>query len=65
MSTSMKTSTNPSPIKSTVNQGKKPIGKGKITKPLDKGKKRVVFNTALNPASTTSTVSLPNLRNKL
>ena len=61
----MKTSTNPSPIKSTVNQGKKPVGKGKNTKPVDKGKKCVVFNTTSSPVATTSTVSLPNLRNKL
>ena len=62
---SMKTSTNSSPLKTTVNQGKKPVGKGKNTKPVDKGKKRVVFNTTSSPAATTSTVSLPNLRNKL
>ena len=63
--TSMKTSTNSSPLKTTVNQGKKPVGKGKNTKPVDKGKKRVVFNTTSSPMATTSTVSLPNLRNKL
>ena len=62
--TSMKTSTNSSPIKSTVNQGKKPVGKGKNTKPVEKGKKHVVITTS-SPAATTSTVSLPNLRNKL
>ena len=63
--TSMKTSTNSSPLKTTVNQGKKPVGKGKNTKPVDKGKKHVVFNTTSSPVATTSTVSLPNLRNKL
>ena len=63
--TSMKTSTNSSPLKTTVNQGKKPVGKGKNTKPVDKGKKCVVFNTTSSPVATTSTVSLPNLRNKL
>ena len=62
---SMKTSTNSSPLKTTVNQGKKSVGKGKYTKPVDKGKKCVVFNTTSSPAATTSTVSLPNLRNKL
>ena len=62
---SMKTSTNSSPIKTTVNQGKKPLGKGKTTKPVDKGKKHVVFNTTSSPAATTPNVSLPNLRNKL
>ena len=63
--TSMKTSTNSSPLKTTVNQGKKSVGKGKNTKPADKGKKCIVFNTTSSPAATTSTVSLPNLRNKL
>ena len=62
---SMKTSTNSSPLKTTVNQGKKPVGKGKNTKPVDKGKKCIVFNTTSSPVATTSTVSLPNLRNKL
>ena len=60
----MKTSTNPSPIKSTVNQGKKLVGKGKNTKPIEKGKKCIVITTS-SPAATTSTVSLPSLRNKL
>ena len=63
--TSPKISTNSSPLKTTVNQGKKPIGKGKNTKPVDKGKKRVAFNTTSSPVATTSTVSIPNLRNKL
>ena len=62
---SMKTSTNPSTIKSTVNQGKKLVGKGRDTKPVDKGKKHVVFKTTSSPVATTSTVSLSNLRNKL
>ena len=61
----MKTSTNPSLIKSTVNQGKKLVGKGKNTKPVAKGKKCVVFNATSSPVATTSTVPLPNLRNKL
>ena len=59
-----KTSTNPSPLKSSLSQGKKIVGKGKNTKPTDKGKKRVVISTS-SPMATTSTVSLPNLRNKL
>ena len=46
-------------------QKEKPVGKGKNTKLVDKGKKRIVFNTTSSPAATTSTVSLPNLRNKL
>ena len=62
--TSMKTCTNPSPIKSTINQRKKPVGKGKNTKPIEKGKKCIVIATS-SPVATTSTVSLPNLRNKL
>ena len=59
-----KTSTNPSPLKSSLGQGKKIVGKGKNSKPTDKGKKRVVISTS-SPVVTTSTVSLPNLRNKL
>ena len=63
---STKTSINPSQLKSTSSQGKKPVGKGKIAKPADKGKKCVVISTS-SPVATTSTVSLPkpNLRNKL
>ena len=59
-----KTSTNPSPLKLSLGQGKKIIGKGKNSKPIDKGKKCVVVSTS-SPMATTSTVSLPNLRNKL
>ena len=62
---SPKTSTNSSPLKTTVSQGKKLVGKGKNIKPVDNGKKCVVFNTTSSPAATTSTVSIPNLRNKL
>ena len=61
----MKTSTNSSPLKTTANQGKKTVGKGKTTKPADKGKKHIVFNTTSSHVATTSTVSSPNLRNKL
>ena len=65
MSTAIsKTSTNPSPLKSSLVQGKKVVGKGKNSKPIDKGKKCVVISTS-SPVATTSTVSLPNLRNKL
>ena len=65
MSTAIsKTSTNPSPLKSSLVQGKKVVGKGKNSKPIDKGKKHVVISTS-SPMATTSTVSLPNLRNKL
>ena len=59
-----KTSANSSPIKSPLSQGKKIVGKGKNTKPANKGKKRVVILTP-SPVATTSTSSLPNLRNKL
>ena len=48
----------------TGNQGKKPLGKGTAVKPIDKGKKRVAFNATSTPTATTSTVSIPNLRNK-
>ena len=59
-----KTSTNSSAIKSSLSQGKKVLGKGKNTKPADKGKKHVVISTP-SPVVATSTGSLPNLRNKL
>ena len=62
---STKTGINSSPVKTTVSQGKKPIWKGKTVKPMDKGKKRVTFSATSNPTATTSTVSIPNLRNKL
>ena len=59
---STKTSLNSSPVKTTVSQGKKPIGKGKTTKPVDKGKKLVAFSATSSPAATSSTVSMPTLR---
>ena len=59
-----KTNTNPIPLKSSLSQGKKIVGKGKNSKPTDKGKKRVVISTS-SPVATTPTVSIPNLRNKL
>ena len=62
---STKTSINSSPVKTTVSQGKKPIGKGKTTKPVDKGKKYVVFSATSSPATTSLTVPMPTLRNKL
>ena len=62
---STKTSINLSPVKTTVSQRKKPIGKGKTTKPMDKGKKRVAFSATSNPTATMPTVSISNLRNKL
>ena len=65
--------TSPSTIKtvSTVkttgpgSQVKKPVGKGKVVKPMEKGKKHVTFSATSTPTATTSTVSMPNLRNKL
>ena len=62
--TNTKTSTNPLPLKATLSQEKKLVGKGKNTKPADKGKKHVVIATS-SPAATTSTVTIPNLRNRL
>ena len=62
--TSASTST-VSPVKTTGSQVKKPLGKGKTVKPVDKGKKRVAFSSTSMPTATTSTVSTPNLRNKL
>ena len=59
-----KTSTNSSPLKSSMSQGKKTLGKGKDTKPVDKGKKHVVISTP-SPATSTSTSPSSNLRNKL
>ena len=54
-----------SPVKTTGSQVKKPLGKGKAAKPIDKGKKHVAFSATSTPTATTSTVSLPNLRNRL
>ena len=59
-----KTSTNSSPLKSSLSQGNKILGKGKNTKPADKGKKYVI-TSAPNPVASTSTGPFPNLRNKL
>ena len=53
------------PAKTTGSQVKKPLVKGKAVKPIDKGKKRVAFSATSTPTATTSTVSMPNLRNKL
>ena len=54
-----------SPVKTTGSQVKKPLGKGKTVKLMDKGKKHVAFSFTSMPTATTSTVSAPNLRNKL
>ena len=63
--TSANTSKNASPVKTAVSQGKKPLGKRKAAKPIDKGKKCVAFSATSTRTATTSTVSIPNLRNKL
>ena len=52
-------------MKTTGSQVKKPLGKSKVAKPIDKGKKHVAFSATSTPTATTSTVLLPNLRNKL
>ena len=54
-----------SPVKTTDSQVKKPLGKGKAAKLIDKVKKHVAFSATSTPTATTSTVSIPNLRNKL
>ena len=59
-----KASTNSSTLKFSLSQGKKILGEGKNTKPVDKGKKRVVISTP-NPVASTSTGPSSNLRNKL
>ena len=53
------------PVKTTRSQVKKPVGKGKVVKPIEKGKKCVAFSTTTTPTATTSTISKSNLRNKL
>ena len=66
---SASTSRNTSPVKTTGSQVKSQVkklsGKGKAAKPMDKGKKQVAFSATSTPTATTSTVSIPNLRNKL
>ena len=59
-----KTNTNSSPLKSSMSQGKKTLGKGKNTKLIDKGRKCVVISTP-SPVTSTSTSPSSNLRNKL
>ena len=62
--TNTKINTNSSILKSPLSQGKKTLGKGKNTKPVDEGKKCVVISTP-NPVASTSTGPSSNLRNKL
>ena len=59
-----KTSTNSSPVKLSMSQGKKTLGKGKNAKLVDKGKKCVVISTP-SPVTSTSTSPSSNLRNKI
>ena len=47
-----------SPVKTTGSQVKKPLGKGKAVKPIEKGKKHVAFSATSMPTATTSTVSI-------
>ena len=54
-----------SPVKTTGSQVKKPLGKSKAAKLIDKGKKHVAFSATSTPTATTSTASIPNLRDKL
>ena len=53
------------PVKSIGSQVKKPVGKSKVAKPIEKGKKHVTFGTTTTPTATTSPASISNLRNKL
>ena len=62
--TSNKTSVSPPILKTAFGQGKKTIGKGKNTKPADKGKKHVVISTQ-GPVTSTSAGPSSNLRSKL
>ena len=59
-----KPSANSSTLKSSLSQEKKILGKGKNTKPVDKGRKCVVISTP-SPVASTSTGPSSNLRNKL
>ena len=59
------TSKTVSPVKTTGSQVKKPLGKGKAVKTMEKGKKHVAFSATSTPTATTSTVSIHNLRNIL
>ena len=59
------TSKTVSPVKTTGSQVKKSLGKGKAVKSMEKGKKCVAFSATSTPTATTSTVLIPNLRNKL
>ena len=59
-----KRSTNSSPVKLSLSQGKKILWKGKNTKPADQGKKCVVIS-APSPMASTSTGPSSNMRNKL
>ena len=62
---SANTNKHASPVKTTGSQGKKPPGKGRAAKLIDKGKRHVAFSATSTPTATTSTDSISNLRNKL
>ena len=53
---SASTSKTVSPVKTVGSQVKKPLGKGKAVKPMEKGKKHVAFSATSRPTATTSTV---------
>ena len=61
------TSKSTTPVKSIGSQIKKPAGKSKVAKPIEKGKKHVAFSTTTTPTATTSTstTSISNLKNRL
>ena len=62
--TNMKPNTTPSPLKSSLSQGKRIVGKGKILNLPIRERNMLLFQHS-SPMATASTVSLPNLRNKL
>ena len=49
------TSKSTTPGKTTGSQVKKPVGKSKVVKAIEKGKKHVAFSTTTTPTATTST----------
>ena len=59
------TSKSTTPVKSIGSQVKKPAGKSKVAKPIEKGKKCVAFGTTPTPTATTSIASISNLKNRL
>ena len=62
--TSNQTSASPQILKTSLGQGKKIIGKGKNTKPVDKGKKHITISTPC-PVTSTSADPSSNIRSTL